>query len=328
MVFLSYQIFHHSSCTPRLKLEDLLLRVAQLLQDTGQLALVGRAVLGATDGLVHAGRSADEDLDVLLLGLGQDGLQELLADVALAAGPLLGRVVQDVEGTEAAGVGVLELLEFLLQEDVLLLDVTEHQGDLGLVLGVLEDLTRKLVHGGDTGTTSDQANVVVLVGLPGVLDDRTLEVQALADVHAVQVLGHGSVGVDLDDKVDVTGGFCAKSANVQNVLESELRGHTLIAGRGVRANDSLGVGGLELGQEGSCRFVSKKSGWFFQSKGDIQATWRPERASLSSNSKRRRLVLWFRTSISDSFRSNHPWSPPLKTLGRSIAAGASAVAEL
>ena len=54
----------------RLELEDLLLRVAQLLQDTGQLALVGRAVLGATDGLVHAGRSADEDLDVLLLGLG------------------------------------------------------------------------------------------------------------------------------------------------------------------------------------------------------------------------------------------------------------------
>lgn len=171
-----------------LKLKHLLLGVAQVLQDTRQLTLVLGADLATRDGLVQARRAADEELDVLLLGLGQHGLEQILADVALAASPALGWVVQDVEGTEALGVGVLQILELLLQQDVVLAHVTEHQSHLGAVIGVLEDLTGKLVHGGDTSATGDQSNVVVLVGLPGVLRDRTLEGQTLVDVHGVDVL--------------------------------------------------------------------------------------------------------------------------------------------
>ena len=187
---------------PCLELEDLVLAVAKLGQDTSQLALVLGADLGATDGLVQTGRAAHEELDVLLLGLGQNGLQQLLGDVALAAGPLLGRVVKDVEGAEALRVGVLQVLQLLLQQNVVLVDVTEDQGNLGAVLGVLEDVARQLVHRSDTGTTSNQTHVVVLVSLPRVLDNRTLERKTLVDVQRVDVLGHRTVGVGLDDQLE------------------------------------------------------------------------------------------------------------------------------
>lgn len=163
------------------------------------------ADLGATDGLVQTGRSADEELDVALLGLGENRLQQVLVDVALATGPALGRVVQNVEGLEALGVSVLQIRELLLQENVVLTDVAKHQSNLGLVVGVLENLTSQLVHGSDTRTTGDQGDVVVLVSLPGVLGKRALEFHALADIHAVEVLRHGAVGVSLDDKLELAG---------------------------------------------------------------------------------------------------------------------------
>jgi hypothetical protein len=56
--------------------------------------LVRRALLATADGLVHGWWAADEDLNLLaFLGLGKNGLQKLLGNVALAALPLLGWVV-------------------------------------------------------------------------------------------------------------------------------------------------------------------------------------------------------------------------------------------
>jgi len=188
-----------------LELENLLLAVTQLLQDTSQLTLVLGADLVTADGLVQAGRTADEELDVLLLRLRQNSLQKFLANVALTTGPLLRRVVQDVEGTEALGVGILQVLKLLLQQDIILVDVAEDKGDLGLVLGVLADVTGELVHGGDTSTTGDKSDVVVLVGLPGVLDNGALERKALVNIQRVNVLGHGAIGVGLDNKLEEAG---------------------------------------------------------------------------------------------------------------------------
>lgn len=192
-----------------LELVDLVRAVSKLLQGTAQLTLVLRADLGPTQSLVHGRRTTDKDLNVLLLGLRHDGLQELLGDVALTAGPLGWGVVEEVEGLEALGVGVLQLFPLLLQKDVLLTDVTEHQGDLGLVLGVLEDVAGELVHGSDTSATGKQNNVVVLVSLPRVLGKGTLEVQTLTNVHAVQVLGHGAVRIALDHELEVTRNVCS-----------------------------------------------------------------------------------------------------------------------
>lgn len=198
-----------------LELEDLVLAVAKLSEVTRQLTLVGGAVLVARDGLVQAGGTANEDLDVLLVGRGDDGLQELLGDEALALGPVLGGLVEDVEGAETVGVLVLELLELLLEEDVLLGDVAEDEGDLGLVLGVLEDGARELVHGGDTGTAGNQGNVVVLVGLPRVLRDGALHLELLADSHVVHVLRHNATGVLLDNEVEVALGILVGNGSVR-----------------------------------------------------------------------------------------------------------------
>lgn len=191
-----------------LELEHLLLGVTKLLQGTIDLALVLRADLRAADSLVHARGTTDEELNVLLLGLGEDRLQEVLVDVALSAAPAIGRVVEDVEGPEALGVSVLEIIELLSQEDVFFSDVAEDQGHLGLVIGVLEDLAGKLVHGGDASAAGNQAHVVVLVGLPGVLGDGALEVELVVDLQAVDVLGHRTVGVGLDDELEVAGLVC------------------------------------------------------------------------------------------------------------------------
>ncbi len=84
-----------SLALPSLKLEYLLGRVAQLLQDSRQLSLVPGALFGSRDGLHQARRAADEDLGVFRLGLGQHRLQQLLGDEALAASPALGRVVEE-----------------------------------------------------------------------------------------------------------------------------------------------------------------------------------------------------------------------------------------
>jgi hypothetical protein len=212
--------------------------------------LVLGADLGTRDSLVHGRRATDKELDVFLLRLGEDSLQESLVDEARATLPVLRGLVEDVEGTEALGVGVLEILQLLLQENILLGDVTEDQSDLSLVLGVLEDLTGELVHGGDTGATGDQGDVVMLVGFPGVLDKRTLEGKALVDVHGVQVLRHGTVGIGLDDKLKVTG-------DVWNLLAKKLyiginACLTLITGGSVGTEDVLlSTLGLEAGQQSS-----------------------------------------------------------------------------
>ena len=78
----------------------------------------------------------------------------------------------------------------------------------GRVVFVRFALPGELVRGGDTSTSCDQDNVVVLVGLPGVLGKRSLKVHALTNGQAVEVFGHGAILVSLDDKVEVAGNVC------------------------------------------------------------------------------------------------------------------------
>lgn len=122
--------------------------------------------------------------------------------MTLAALPLLRRVVEDVESAEALGVRVLEVLELALEQDVLLGDAAVNEGDLCLVLRVLEDGARRLPHGGDARAARDQGDVLVLVGGPLVLGDGTLDVQALPGLEVVHVRRHGPVRVLLDEEVD------------------------------------------------------------------------------------------------------------------------------
>lgn len=63
-------------------------------------------------------------------------------------------------GPEALGVGVLEVFPFLLEQDVLLGNVSEDQCHLCLVFGVLEDGVCGLPHWSDASTSSDQGNML------------------------------------------------------------------------------------------------------------------------------------------------------------------------
>jgi hypothetical protein len=147
-------------CFVHLEFVNLVLAVPELLQVAVELALVGRALLATTDSLVQAGRAADEDLDFLaLLGLGENGLQKLLSNVALAALPCLRGVVQDVESAESLRVCVLQVFPFTLQQNVLLRDVAEDQGDFCLIVGVLENGSCGLPHGCDASTTRNQGDM-------------------------------------------------------------------------------------------------------------------------------------------------------------------------
>lgn len=91
----------------------------------------------------------------------------------------------------------------MLQQYILFLDVAEDKRDFGLVVRVLEDGPAELVHGRYAGAAGDERDVVVLVLGPGVFGQGTFHVEALAGAHAVEVFGHGAVGVALDYEVEV-----------------------------------------------------------------------------------------------------------------------------
>ena len=61
-------------------------------------------------------------------------------------GPALGGLVEEIEGAEALRVGVFEVFEFALEEDVVFGDVAEDEGNFCFVGGVFEDRARELVH--------------------------------------------------------------------------------------------------------------------------------------------------------------------------------------
>merc|ERR1712169_124048 len=203
------------------------------IEHAREFALVLGADLVARDGLHQTGRAAHKQLDILLLGLGQDRLEEILADEATGAGPALGRLVEHVKGAEALGVRVLEVLPLLLEQNVLLRHVAKDERHLCLVVGVVEDGPRELVHGRDARAARNQRNVVVLVLLPLVFGQRALHVEPLAGLHVVEVRAHGPVGVLFDQQVN--------EALVVLVADGRVRPE----------GGLLVIGALVLGQDGT-----------------------------------------------------------------------------
>lgn len=147
-----------------LELEDLIFRVSQLLQAPLQLTLILRTRLVARDRLIKTRRTTDKDLNILLLRLGQNSLQQVLSNKAFAPLPALWRLVQCVESLEALRICVLELVEFVFEQDVLFADVAEDQAHFCFVFGVLEDAADYLVHWCYACAACDHGYVAVLVG--------------------------------------------------------------------------------------------------------------------------------------------------------------------
>lgn len=66
--------------------------------------------------------------------------------MAFALGPGVDGLVDGVESAEALRVGVFELVQLLLEQNVFFAHVSEDEGHFGLVGGVLEYGTEELVH--------------------------------------------------------------------------------------------------------------------------------------------------------------------------------------
>lgn len=163
----------------------------------------------------------------------QTYLNHIRSHEADTAGPALGRVVENVVDAESI-VFLLQLLELVLEQDVLGVDVGEDQVNLGGVVAtvagtVADDSLDNLQHGGDTSTTGDHTNVAAHVGGVdhGALGAADLHV--VADLQLGEILGDVTLGVGLDEQIEVSG---------------------LIVGgdRGVRANNLLGLAGDRSGE--------------------------------------------------------------------------------
>lgn len=92
-------------------------------------------------------------------------LEHVGGDEANAAGPALGRVVEDVVDPEA-GVLLGQGVEVLLEQNVVGVDVGKDEVDLGLVAGAAAALNRldDLQHGRDAGAARNHAKVAHHVG--------------------------------------------------------------------------------------------------------------------------------------------------------------------
>lgn len=217
-----------------LKLEDILLSVAELSQSAGDLTLISRGVLHTGDRLVQGRRATDEDLQLLGSGHGGQGLlQELLGDVAQVQVSFSQRLqVQLVNEVVNLHLGVVlsQFVELLLQDDVLSGLRAVVQLNEGLVIRVLSNGVHQLPQGGDTRATTNQGNGVKLVRLPLPLDNRALERQGLTLLQFGDVLRHLTQRVALDDEVN--------SANLTGVGHGSVRSHDIVA-----------LGGDVLGQD-------------------------------------------------------------------------------
>lgn len=180
-----------------------LVPLTALYKPGGPAVMSQHAAVGSSGLCTRATLTADENLDVGLLGFRHHRLEQLLGDKTLALGPPLGRLVERVERAELPRVVVLHRAELFAQEDVVFRDVAEHERDFGLVVGVLEDVPDDLVHGRDARAAGDHDDVVMFVFFDGVFRDGSFDVEALTGRHFVEMLGHGAVGVLLDDEVHV-----------------------------------------------------------------------------------------------------------------------------
>lgn len=198
-----------------LKLENLVLGETKSGKSTGKLTLVGGRDLLARNGLVERRRATDKDLDVLLRGLEEVLLKVLLGDETSLALPAGGGLVKEEVELELLGVLGGNGLKLVLEQNVRLGHVTVEQANLGLVSGILLDGVDELVKRGDTTATTNEADLLVEVGLVGVLGDGSLEGNSIIEVEAEDVVTKLAGLVSLNQELERTGGLEVRDGSVR-----------------------------------------------------------------------------------------------------------------
>lgn len=96
-------------------------------------------------------------------------LDELGCHIASGALPAINSLVDHVRDLETVGVGLGKGIELIFENDIFGGNVSENEIDLGLVCLVLQKSPDNLEHGSNTGTSSNQGDRFMLVGVEWVL---------------------------------------------------------------------------------------------------------------------------------------------------------------
>lgn len=158
----------------RLELEDLVFFEAQFFQGTSQLTLLSRALLVTRDGIHEWWWSTHEEVGVLSW-LRSVGSEEVLADQASFTLEIAFWLFDKVGDLDLIWVLLLQTVQFVLDKNIARRLVGVEQVHLSLVLWVLGNTSQQLEQRRDTRATTKQGDAVVLVWLPLVLLDRSLE---------------------------------------------------------------------------------------------------------------------------------------------------------
>lgn len=204
---------------------------SQFLENAAEGALGNEIGLGAGDGLEQRRGAADKDVHVVVGGLEQVLLEVLLRDVSGLAIPASTGLVNKEMELELVGVLSLDFFQFALEQNVLFGLGAVEQVDLGVVLGVPGNAVDQLVERRDAGATSNEGNLLVLVGGPRVLGEGSHEGDGLVEAKVEDVVTKLAVGVSLDDQTEATG-----------LIE--------VGDRRVRSNDRGAFSVHELGKDG------------------------------------------------------------------------------
>lgn len=231
----------------------MLLGETKIGEGTSDLTLVGWRNLLTGDGLVERWWTTDKDV-VLGISAWNVGLQPLLGDVtglSLDTGVLL---VEEVGDLDSVRVLRGNLVELLLEQNVVSGLVTVNQVDLGLFLWVLGDLVEKLVQWSDTGTTTNQGNLLKLIWLQWPLNNWTLDGNGVVLLKAKEVVTHLTSLVLLDDKFNSTG----------------LLG---VGDWGVWTDNVVTLLGDILEEDTGCSDETRLLVWGLEGKGEFSSVW-------------------------------------------------------
>lgn len=148
-------------------------------------------------------------------------LDHVRSHEANAASPALRGVVEDVVNSEAT-VLTSHAVKFVLHENVLGVNVGEDQVNLSLVARstATENGLGNLVHGGDTGTTSDHSETTDHVGLVSHGTLGTLDLDGVTNLHLRKMSADVAGRVALDEDIEVAGSSVIGDGSVgtQNLL--------------------------------------------------------------------------------------------------------------
>lgn len=179
---------------PSLKLYNLILLEPKLSQNP-------RSPTRSNQCLLHSRRATNKDLRITIL---HNTPQQLLRNITLLEPITLSlRMTDNISIFEPIRIPGLESLQLLSEQQILFSIHAEHEIDLRLVVGIVQDPLRELVDWRDTRAAGNEVDLAGLVGCPGVSFQCRCEGECIAWDEGVDVRACFPIWVFLHHEFDV-----------------------------------------------------------------------------------------------------------------------------